>query len=53
VIRLGRYVRPRVEPAIAFLLRKTLAGRVTLPQALDAVEAIAPALEIIDSRYEN
>jgi len=47
------FVHPRVEPEVAFLLRKPLLGRVTPLQALDAVEAIAPALEIIDSRYEN
>ncbi len=52
-IRLRDYVHPRVEPEVAFLLRKPLSGKVTLVQALDAVEAIAPALEIIDSRYEN
>ncbi|WP_129777021.1 2-keto-4-pentenoate hydratase [Peristeroidobacter soli] len=48
-----RFVHPRVEPEVAFLLRKPLSGIVTAPQALDAVEAIAPALEIIDSRYQN
>lgn len=52
-IRLARFVHPRVEPEVAFLLRKPLAGIVTPLQALDAVEAVAPALEIIDSRYEN
>lgn len=49
----ARFVHPRVEPEVAFLLRKPLAGIVTPLQALDAVEAVAPALEIIDSRYEN
>lgn len=48
-----RYVHPRVEPEIAFVLKRPLEGRVTGAQALAAVEAIAPALEIIDSRYEN
>ncbi len=52
-IDFARYVHPRVEPEIAFLLGRPLRGRVTLPEALLAVEAIAPALEIIDSRYEN
>ncbi|MBL8644826.1 MAG: fumarylacetoacetate hydrolase family protein [Rhodospirillaceae bacterium] len=53
VISFKKFVHPRVEPEVAFLLRKPLIGRVTPLQALDAVEAIAPALEIIDSRYEN
>jgi 2-oxo-3-hexenedioate decarboxylase len=42
-----------VEPEIAFLLRTPLAGRVSPLQALAAVEAIAPAMEIIDSRYRD
>ncbi|MGD0472396.1 MAG: fumarylacetoacetate hydrolase family protein [Candidatus Velthaea sp.] len=53
IIDLRHYVHPRVEPEIAFLLKSPLAGRVTMPAALAAVEAVAPALEIIDSRYEN
>lgn len=52
-ISLARFVDPRVEPGIAFLTRKPLAGRISTLQALEAVEAIAPALEIVDSRYQN
>jgi 2-oxo-3-hexenedioate decarboxylase len=52
-IDFARYVHPRVEPEIAFLLKRPLAGRVTMPEALGAVEAVCAALEIIDSRYEN
>lgn len=52
-VEFGRYVHPRVEPEIAFLLKKPLAGLVTPAAALAAVEAIAPALEIIDSRYKD
>ncbi len=53
VISRAHYVHPRVEPEIAFLLRTNLGGSVTAQEALAAVEGIAPALEIIDSRYEN
>lgn len=49
----SRFIHPRVEPEIAFLLKRPLFGLVTPMQAMDAVEAIAPALEIIDSRYDN
>jgi 2-oxo-3-hexenedioate decarboxylase len=49
----ARYIHPRVEPEVAFLLKSRLAGNVTPLQALAAVEAVAPAMEIIDSRYEN
>ncbi|MBP2227926.1 2-oxo-3-hexenedioate decarboxylase [Azospirillum agricola] len=52
-IRRSAYVHPRVEPELAFLLKAPLAGRVTAAQALAAVEAVAPALEIIDSRYRD
>ena len=47
------FIHPRVEPEIAFLLKRPLSGRITPMQAMEAVEAIAPALEIIDSRYSN
>ncbi|VFR32436.1 4-oxalocrotonate decarboxylase [plant metagenome] len=52
-VSLSRFVHPRVEPEVAFLLSKTLDGNVSLPQALDAVAAVAPALELIDSRYKD
>jgi 2-oxo-3-hexenedioate decarboxylase len=52
-LSLAGYVHPRVEPEIAFLMKKPLAGRVTALQALAAVEAVAVAMEVIDSRYEN
>lgn len=49
----GRCIHPRVEPEIAFRLGKPLTGAVGAVDVADAVEAVAPALEIIDSRYEN
>lgn len=52
-VDLSSFIRPRVEPEIAFLLKRPLSGHVTGPEALAAVEAIAPALEIIDSRYQD
>lgn len=52
-IRHADFVHPRAEPEIAFLLKKPLEGRVTIPEAVAALEAVAPAVEIIDSRYEN
>ena len=52
-VSLGRFVHPRVEPELAFLLSRPLPQHVSLPEALEAVAAIAPALEIIDSRFDN
>jgi 2-oxo-3-hexenedioate decarboxylase len=48
-----RFVHPRVEPEVAFIMKKSLAGEVSAAEALAAVEAIAPAVEIIDSRYRD
>ena len=53
VIRMDSYVHPRVEPEIAFLMKAPLSGEVSNAEALAAVAAVAPALEIIDSRYKN
>jgi len=52
-IDVNDYVHPRAEPEIAFLLKAPLSGIVTKEEALAAVESIAPAIELIDSRYTN
>ncbi len=52
-LSLSGYVHPRVEPEIAFLLGDHLGGRVSAAEAMLAVEGVAPAAEIIDSRFEN
>ena len=52
-ISLASYVHPRVEPELAFMLGRDLPEQVTPAEALTAIEAIAPALEIIDSRYRD
>lgn len=49
----SRFVHPRVEPEVAFLMKAPLAGEVSIAEALAAVGGIAPALEIIDSRFQN
>jgi 2-oxo-3-hexenedioate decarboxylase len=48
-----RYVHPRIEPELAFLLKAPISGDVSAAEAMAAVEAIAPAMEIIDSRYRD
>ncbi len=50
---MSRFIHPRAEPEICFVLKRPLEGSITPLQALSAVEALAPAIEIIDSRYEN
>jgi 2-keto-4-pentenoate hydratase len=50
----SRYCRPRVEPEVGFLLGDDLPGEgCTEEDALAATEAIAPALELIDSRIAD
>ncbi|MFG1924343.1 2-keto-4-pentenoate hydratase [Cryptosporangium sp. NPDC048952] len=46
----SRYLLPRVEPEVGFVLGDDLPEDCTEEQALAATEAIAPALELIDSR---
>ena len=48
------FCAPRVEPEVAFLLRAPLQGPgVTVEDVLAATEAVAPALEIVDSRIAD
>lgn len=46
-------VHPRVEPEIAFRIRSSIGPASTPAEFLAAVDAVAPALEIIDSRYRD
>jgi 2-keto-4-pentenoate hydratase len=48
-----RFCQPRVEPEVAFLLGDDLPEDCTEAQALAATEAVAPALELIDSRIAD
>jgi 2-oxo-3-hexenedioate decarboxylase len=49
----SRFIHPRVEPEVCFLLGDDLAGTVTPLTALRALAGVAPALEVIDSRYRD
>jgi 2-keto-4-pentenoate hydratase len=50
----GQFLQPRVEPEIAFVLRRPLTGPgVTAADAAGAVDFVLPALEIIDSRIAD
>jgi len=46
------YIHARAEPEIAFLLGRDLPRLVSPAEAQAALAGVAPALEIIDSRYE-
>ena len=46
-----RFIEPRIEAEIAFVLRSDLAGaKVTRDEVLAATDFVAPALEILDTR---
>ena len=48
------FLQPKVEPEIAFVLKRPLRGPgVTAAEAMAAVEFVVPALEIIDSRVRD
>lgn len=46
-------IHPKIEPEVAFFMRSSLEGHITRVQAFEAVEAVAPCLEILDSRYQQ
>lgn len=53
-IAIQRFIAPRVEVELAFVLARALKGpRVTLVEVLQATEYVIPALEIIDARIEQ
>ncbi len=47
----GRFIQPRIEAEIAFLMNAPLAGEgVTREEVLAATQSITPAIEILDTR---
>jgi 2-oxo-3-hexenedioate decarboxylase len=46
-------IHPKIEPEVAFLVARDLQGRVSREQVLESCSAVAAALEILDSRYEQ
>ena len=53
-IPFGRFIAPRVEVELAFVLERPLRGPgVTLVDVLQATAYVTPALEIIDARIEQ
>ncbi|MGG3466721.1 fumarylacetoacetate hydrolase family protein [Neobacillus pocheonensis] len=53
-ISLDRFIQPKVEFEIAFVLKKDLHGPgVTVKDVIEATDYVVPALEIIDSRIRD
>ncbi|HUR89493.1 MAG TPA: 2-oxo-hepta-3-ene-1,7-dioic acid hydratase [Ramlibacter sp.] len=50
----SRFIAPRVEVELAFILKRKLQGsKVTVDDVLEATEWVTPAIEIIDARIEQ
>lgn len=47
------YIHPRVEPEICFRMSKDIHGELSETEVIEYVDAVAAAIEIIDSRYQN
>lgn len=53
-IPVARFIAPRVEVELAFVLKKKLEGtHITVDDVLDATDHVQPAIEIIDARIEQ
>lgn len=52
-VSVGDFIHPRVEPEVAFLLDRQPEPGEPVAEFATAVRAVAPAIELIDSRYAN
>lgn len=53
-INFNQFIHPKAEPEIAFMIGEDLQGtNVTAENVLNVTKYVAPAIEIIDSRYLN
>ena len=49
-VREGRFIQPRIEAEIAFVLKRTIPGNASREEVLEATDYVVPALEILDTR---
>src|SRR3954463_14992161 len=52
-LELTRFIHPRVEPEIAFLLGRDVEAPATVTSVLAATESVFAAVDVLDSRYDN
>jgi 2-oxo-3-hexenedioate decarboxylase len=52
-VRLDRFIHPRVECEIAFLLARDVEAPATITSVLAATEVVFAAVDVLDSRYES
>lgn len=46
-------IHPKIEPELAFRTHRELKGKISREEAFDAIAAVMPALEVLDSRYRD
>ena len=49
----GRFIQPRIEAEIAFVMKSDLNGAATRQEVLDATDYVCPSLEILDTRVQR
>tara|TARA_B100000497_G_scaffold127651_1_gene170208 strand:+ start:799 stop:1566 length:768 start_codon:yes stop_codon:yes gene_type:complete len=52
-MEIKNFIHPRAEPEIAFRVSKRIDSELTIENVQDHFDAVAGAIEIIDSRYDN
>lgn len=52
-VSLNQWIHPRAEPEIAFRLNQDITEAIGLSEIHNYIDKMAPAIEVIDSRYEN
>ncbi|MFK8008328.1 MAG: 2-keto-4-pentenoate hydratase [Saprospiraceae bacterium] len=52
-ILLEKFIHPRAEPEICFLVKKEISQEVPMSEIKEYIYGVAGAIEIIDSRYQN
>lgn len=52
-LRVDELISPKVEPELAFLMGREIGNHTGLPAVIAAIDAVVPALEIVDSRYRT
>jgi 2-oxo-3-hexenedioate decarboxylase len=52
-VRLDRFIHPRVESEIAFLLARDIQAPATIASVLAATDVVFGAVDVLDSRYDS
>src|SRR6476660_4229480 len=52
-VQFDRFIHPRVESEIAFLLARDIEAPATVTSVLAATEVVFGAVDVLDSRYEG